>query len=95
MAKGFVIASVTVTDPVKYAEYVKAASIAIQKFGGKPLVRGGKCETVEGEGRLRNVVLEFADYDTARAYYFSPEYQAAIKLRAGAGVANITVVEGA
>ena len=95
MAKGFVIASVTVTDPGKYAEYVKAATIAIQKFGGKPLVRGGQCETVEGDGRMRNVVLEFADYDTARAYYFSPEYQAAMELRTGAAVANITLVEGA
>ena len=95
MAKGYVIASITVTDPVKYAEYVKSATLAIQKFGGKPLVRGGKCETLEGEARMRNVVLEFADYATARAYYQSPEYQAAIQLRAGAGVANIVVVEGA
>ena len=95
MAKGYVIASITVTDPVKYAEYVKLATIAIQKFGGKPLVRGGTCERLEGETRMRNVVLEFDDYDTARAYYHSPEYQAAINLRAGAGVANIVVVEGA
>ena len=95
MAKGFVIASITVTDAVKYAEYVKAASVAIQKFGGRPLVRGGKCETLEGETRPRNVVLEFDSYDIARAYYHSPEYQAAIKLRAGAGIANIVVVEGA
>ena len=95
MAKGYVIASITVTDPVKYAEYVKAASIAIQKFGGKPLVRGGTCETLEGETRMRNVVLEFADYATARSYYHSPEYQAAIKMREGAGLANIVVVEGA
>ena len=95
MAKGFVIASITVTDAVKYAEYVKAASVAIQKFGGRPLVRGGKCEALEGETRPRNVVLEFDSYDIARAYYHSPEYQAAIKLRAGAGIANIVVVEGA
>ena len=95
MSKGYVIASIAVTNPEVYAEYVKAASVAIQKFGGKPLVRGGRCETLEGTSRKRNVVLEFADYDTARAYYHSPEYQAAIKLREGAGEANITVVEGA
>ena len=95
MAKGYVIASITVTDAAKYAEYVKAASVAIAKFGGKPLVRGGTCENLEGETRMRNVVLEFADYATARAYYHSPEYQAAIRMRAGAGMANIVVVEGA
>ena len=95
MPKGYLIASVTVTDPAQYAEYSKAASVAIQKFGGKPLVRGGPCETVEGEGRMRNVVLEFPDFATVRAYYFSPEYQAAIKLREAAGIASITIVEGA
>ena len=95
MSKGFVIASITVTNPTSYAEYVKAATAAIQKFGGKPLVRGGKCETLEGTTRMRNVVLEFESYDIAKAYYYSSEYQAALKLRAHASVANIVVVEGA
>ena len=95
MSKGYIIASVTVANPEQYGEYVKAASVAIAKFGGKPIVRGGTCETLEGTTRKRNVVLEFADYDTARAYYHSPEYQAAIKLREHAGEANIAVVEGA
>ena len=95
MSKGYIIASITVTNPEVYAEYVKAASVAIAKFGGKPMVRGGRCETLEGTTRKRNVVLEFADYDTARAYYHSPEYQAAIKLREHAGEDNIAVVEGA
>ena len=95
MPKGFVIASISVTDPAVYAEYVKAATAAIQKFGGTPLVRGGRCETLEGVTRLRNVVLEFESYDTARAYYYSPEYQAALKMRAHASIANIVVVEGA
>ena len=95
MSKGYVIASISVGKPDVYAQYVKAATVAIAKFGGKPLVRGGRCETLEGETRMRNVVLEFDSYDIARAYYHSPEYQAAIKLREGAGLANIVVVEGA
>ena len=43
------------------------------------LIRG------EGEGRARNVVLEFKDFETARAYLFSPEYAEARKVREGAG----------
>ena len=94
MAKGYIIASTTVTDPVAYAVYVKAATLAIQKFGGQPLVRGGKAVTLEGEGRVRNVVIEFASFDIAQAYFHSPEYQAAVKLREHAGIANLVVVEG-
>ena len=48
----------------------------------------------EGEGRARNVVLEFKDFETARAYLFSPEYAEARKLREGAGEIDLVAVEG-
>ena len=35
----------------------------------------------EGSSRSRNVVIEFADYETALACYSSPEYAACIALR--------------
>lgn len=95
MPKGYVIARISVVDPEGYKAYVEAASLAIRAFGGTPLVRGGRCEILEGEGRMRNVVLEFESFDQARAYYHSPEYQAAIKHRLGRAVADIMVVEGA
>ena len=58
-------------------------------------MRGGRVEVAEGEGRARNVVIEFASFDAARAYAHSAEYAAARKLRAGAGSIDIVVVEGA
>jgi uncharacterized protein (DUF1330 family) len=58
-------------------------------------VRGGKAEIAEGEGRARNVVIEFESFDAARKYAHSPEYAAARKLREGAGVIDIVIVEGA
>ena len=94
MPKGYVIARATVTNPAAWAEYAARAGEAIKKYAGTPIVRGGRCETVEGEGRARNVVIEFASYDAALAYARSPEYAAAKKLRQGAGAIDIVVVEG-
>jgi uncharacterized protein (DUF1330 family) len=94
MPKGYVIAHAEVTDPVKWAEYVAKSKIALDKFGGKPIVRGGRCEITEGAGRPRNVVLEFPSYEDARGYAFSPEYAEAKKLRVGAGTIDIVIVEG-
>jgi uncharacterized protein (DUF1330 family) len=95
MPKGYVVARSTVTNQAAWAAYAAKASEAIRQYGGTPLVRGGRCETVEGEGRARNVVIEFASYDAALAYARSPEYAAARKLRQGAGTIDIVVVEGA
>lgn len=94
MPKAYVVARITVTDQEAYAEYVKAATEAIRKYGGRPLARGGAHLALEGEARPRNVILEFESLDQAERYYRSPEYQAAIKLRENAGVAEIVAVEG-
>jgi uncharacterized protein (DUF1330 family) len=94
MPKGYVVATINVTDPEKWAEYAKDASEAIRKYGGRPLARGGAHVALEGEARPRNVILEFGSLEEAERYYRSPEYQAAKELREGAGVAEIVAVEG-
>jgi uncharacterized protein (DUF1330 family) len=95
MPKGYVIASAVVTDPAKWAVYAVAAGEAMKKYGGTPIVRGGRMELIEGEGRARNVVIEFASLDAARSYALSPEYAAARKMRESAGYLNMVIVEGA
>lgn len=94
MPKGYVIAHATVTDAEKWAAYVAKSKIALDKYDGRPIVRGGKCEIIEGNGVQRNVVLEFPSYDHARGYATSPEYAEAKVLRQGAGHIDITIVEG-
>lgn len=94
MAKGYVIAHAVVTDAEKWAEYVVKSKVALDKFEGRPIVRGGKCQIIEGNGTQRNVVLEFPSYEHALGYATSPEYAEAKALRAGAGTIDITVVEG-
>jgi uncharacterized protein (DUF1330 family) len=94
MPKGYVIAHAVVTDAEKWGQYVAASKVALDKYGGTPIVRGGKAEIIEGNGTERNVVIEFADYQSALGYAKSPEYAAAKELRQGAGTIDITVVEG-
>ena len=94
MPKGYLIARANVTNPSAWAEYAALATEAQKIYGGTPIVRGGRCEVAEGEGRARNVVIEFESFEKARAYAHSPEYAAARKLREQAGVIDIVVVEG-
>jgi uncharacterized protein (DUF1330 family) len=49
-----VIARVDITDPEAYAVYAAAATEALEKkSGGRPLVRGGRYEALEGQARAQ------------------------------------------
>ncbi len=82
MPKGYVISRVDMANPDAYARYAAAATKAIADHGGKPLACGGRSEALEGKARARNVVLEFENYDAARA------------LREGAAEIEMAPVEG-
>ena len=94
MPKGYVIVRAEVTNPEKWAEYVTKSKVALDKFGGRPIVRGGKAEIVEGDGLARNVVLEFDSFEKAYGYANSAEYAEAKQARQGAGTLHMVVVEG-
>lgn len=94
MPKGYWIASVTVTDPDKFKDYADLAPAAFKKFGGTFLARGGKHVVLEGDGRARNVIIEFASLEVAQECHRSPEYQAAKAKRDGAALMTMVIVEG-
>ena len=94
MAKGYVIAHVDVKDAEGYKPYMAANPGIIAKFGGRFIVRGGRCEAVEGKHRSRHVVIEFPDYEAALAFYRSPEYQENMKLRLAHADADTLIIEG-
>jgi uncharacterized protein (DUF1330 family) len=94
MAKGYLIGSVAVHDPEAYKAYAVKATAAIAQYGGKVLARGGKAEVVEGDGRSRNVIIEFESFDQAKTYFFSPEYTGARRLRWPVSLGNFVIVEG-
>ncbi len=94
MPKGYWIGRIDVHNAEGYKDYAAANPAIFKKFGGRMVVRGGKFEGVEGQNRSRNVVIEFADYDTALACYRSPEYQANLKIRQAHSIADVIIIEG-
>ena len=93
--KAYLLVQVDVTNPAQYGEYAKLTPGIVAKFGGKYLARAGRTVTLEGPpARSRVVVLEFPSVERAEAFYKSPEYVAARKVRAGAAQAQFVVVEG-
>ena len=94
MAKGYWIVRVDVADPEQYKKYIAANAAPLRKHGGRFLVRGGKYESLEGDSRSRNAVIEFPTYQAALDCWKSPDYQAAIKLRAPVSTIDLIVIEG-
>ena len=91
----YMVATIDVTDPAQYEEYKALAPIAIKKFGGEYLTRGGAMETVEGPEQTKRVVLvKFPDMDTVRAFYNSPEYKKARDAREGAAEGQFVILDG-
>ena len=81
MAAYFLV-NVDVTNPEGYEEYRRMAGVTIGQYGGKFLVRGGAAEALEGTTVPKRVVLlQFDTVEQARAWYNSPEYTEAIKVR--------------
>ena len=95
MPKGYIIARANVTNPDAWAEYAAKAERGDQEIRRQPDRARRPAEIVEGQGVARNVVIEFASFEAARAYAHSPEYAAAKKLRQGAGTLDFVIVEGA
>jgi uncharacterized protein (DUF1330 family) len=94
MAKGYWVAQVDVSDMEQYKQYIAANAKPFREYGARFLARGGQSENPEGSRRSRTVVIEFPSYHAALDCYRSADYQAAIKLRAPASVADIVIIEG-
>ncbi len=93
--KGYVIAQVDVSNPQQYAEYAKQSPGIIDKFGGRFLARAGRTVTLEGTpAKSRVVIIEYPSFERAQAWFASPEYQKAKKMREGAANAQFIVIEG-
>lgn len=95
MAKGYWMGHITVTQPEDYPKYAALAKPAVEKYGGRYLVRGGQAQLREGEARERHVVIEFDSYEKAVECYESEEYGEAMALRHKYAMGDLVIVEGA
>jgi uncharacterized protein (DUF1330 family) len=91
----YIIVDLDVKDQARFDEYRRAVGPTIAQYGGKPLVRNGRFEVLEGSWTPKGVVvLEFPSIDAAKRWYNSPEYKPLIAKRQAASSANLIVVEG-
>ena len=82
-------------DIEKMGSYRPHGAAAVEKYGGRYLARGGKTDGLEGGWSSQRIaILEFANLEQARAWYDSPEYVAARKIRDGAAHMRMIAVEG-
>lgn len=94
MPKGYWIGNIDVTDAEIYSQYQAFVRPFLADNGGHFLVRGGRCEIVEGEMKSRQVVIEFESYELARRLYHGDGYQRGMQPRLRAATANFVIAEG-
>ena len=73
---------------------LKGENKLIRKFKNKPLIRGGKYQTCNGEDFIRTVVWEFPSYEKAIECHDSAEYQAGWGLAKDTTIRHMQVIEG-
>lgn len=93
---GYMIVIGNGVDPKGMSDYARAAVPLMFKFKGKLLftTAEGQTEVIEGgpfPGSIR--VFEFPTIQTARDFYYSKEYQAAIPLREGNGKIDVLLAD--
>ncbi|WP_069299159.1 DUF1330 domain-containing protein [Neptunicoccus sediminis] len=90
----YTMAHIDVHDEEEYARYAELAGPAVQQYGGVFLARGGETVVMEGQARSRNVIIQWPDMDTAKAFYNGPEYQRALSHGLPAADRDYIFVEG-
>ena len=93
--KGYVVCVYkNITSEEKLKEYAIKARVAVEKYRGKFLIRGGKSTSNEGEKSPRTVVIEFPSFDEANYFYNSKEYQNAHSILKGYAERQHQTIEG-
>mgnify|MGYP006098358015 FL=1 len=93
--KGYWIALYkTIHDAKNLKEYSVKVTPVIKSYGGKPLVRGGDYQCLEGEDFLRTVIWEFPSYEAAMECHDSKEYQEGWALANDTTERNLQIIEG-
>ena len=75
-------------------KYATKATVAIGKYSGKFLVRGGKNMILEGNQSPRTVIVEFPNFSEAEKCYNSGEYREALNILKGSVKRNLQIIEG-
>jgi len=93
----YMFVRVKVTDPKSFAEYGKAVSQLVPKFGGRYLARGKVAAVLEGDFDTTQgtLIAEYPSVEKIKEFWASPEYAEVKKLRENAGETHVIVIDGA
>jgi uncharacterized protein (DUF1330 family) len=94
MAKGYLVAHITVTDAAEYAKYRDASGALLKKYGATALVDPTTAEIMEGSFKDRTVILEFESLEKAREFWNSDKYQSAKAFRTGSSIGDFMLISG-
>ena len=95
MGKGYVVVTYrSIKNQDKWAAYAKLAVPALQKAGGKFLVRATPSRVHELGMKERVVIVEFDSVHKALAAHDTPDYQAALKALGDGAERDFRIVEG-
>ena len=91
----YVVAQVTILDPVEYEKYMAGFAAAFAPHEGRVLVAADEVEVLEGSWpQARTVVLEFPSAEHAKRWYHSPAYQSILQHRLKAANSNLVLGAG-
>jgi uncharacterized protein (DUF1330 family) len=91
----YMISDVNIINAERYEEYRLAVRVAVDKFGGRYIVRGGSAKVLEGTWNpARIVIIEFSSMAEAEKFYVSPEFLKARQLRQNAAMVNMILTDG-
>jgi len=95
MAKGYIVVTYRkISNQEKWAAYAKLAGPAIQKAGGRFIVRGTPAKVYEKGMNERVVLVEFDSVQKALAAHETPEYKEALRLLGDGAERDFRIVEG-
>jgi|TARA_B100000809_G_scaffold33096_1_gene28911 uncharacterized protein (DUF1330 family) len=83
-----------INDMDNLKNYATKVTPIIKSYGGKPLVRGGKYQVLEGENFNRTVIWEFPSYEKAIECHNSKEYQEGWTIAKDTTERNLQIIEG-
>jgi uncharacterized protein (DUF1330 family) len=91
----YLIVDLDVEDIGVLAEYASQAVPLTAKYGGRPLIRSGAHEVLEGTWQPKRIIcVEFATMAALKHWWTSDEYEPLKPLRRRVSKANVIAVQG-
>ena len=92
--KGFWVIGVRIIDPARYFQFLELATDAIDRLGGRIIIRSADVCVGAGSPKPRLVVVEFPSLQDAKAAFQDVAQQSAMLTYDGIAEYDLAIVEG-